>query len=247
MRCSEHGLAAGPGGACVVCLRDGRARSERRARWLAAAFFAVVVLGSGALIAARAPRTSASLAAPQRVATLAAAQPAEPAPLMPSPSHEAPPESSPASAPSVDERRENEPNSLDSGAGAQAPALAVSALATAAPAPSVRGPSKREVMAALRSTPVTMFSTSWCPHCQRARQFFLVYGLTVVDHDIDADAQAAAELKRRSGGKAVPLIDVDGRELKGFDERATMQAVVASVERRLGVTGVKLSVASVPN
>ena len=92
-----------------------------------------------------------------------------------------------------------------------------------------------------------MFSTSWCPHCERARHFFQAYGVRVVDHDVDADARAAAELKRRSGGKAVPLIDVDGRELRGFDERATMEAVIASVERRLGVTGVKLSVASVSN
>ena len=70
--------------------------------------------------------------------------------------------------------------------------------------------------------------------------------MSVVEHDIDADARAAAELKRRTGGKAVPLIDVDGRELKGFNQRAAIEAMVSSVERRLGVAGVKLSVASVP-
>jgi len=94
---------------------------------------------------------------------------------------------------------------------------------------------------------VAMFSTSWCPHCRRARRFFQAYGLSVVDHDVEADAQAAAELKRRSGGKAVPLIDVDGVALQGFSEQATMEAVVASVERRLGISGVKLSVAPVSN
>jgi glutaredoxin len=125
-----------------------------------------------------------------------------------------------------------------------APAPALAPVASAEHAPSTRVPSKRELMAALHATPVSMFATSWCPHCQRARRFFQAYGLSVVDHDVDADAQAAAELKRRSGGKAVPLIDVDGQELKGFNEQATMEAVVASVERRLGVTGVKLSVTS---
>jgi glutaredoxin len=119
-------------------------------------------------------------------------------------------------------------------------------VASAEPAPNNRGPSQRELMAALHATPVSMFSTSWCPHCERARRFFHAYGLSVVDHDVDADAQAAAELKRRSGGRAVPLIDVDGRELRGFDEAATKQAVVASVERRLGISGVKL-VPSVSN
>ena len=108
----------------------------------------------------------------------------------------------------------------------------------------MRAPSERELLAALRATPVSMFSTTWCPHCERARRFFRANGMSVRDRDVDADAQAAAELVRRSGGKAVPLIDVDGRELKGFDERATREAVVASVERRLGITGVKLTVTS---
>jgi glutaredoxin len=91
-----------------------------------------------------------------------------------------------------------------------------------------------------------MFTASWCPHCDRARRFFQERGVHVVEHDIDADARAAAELARRSGGKAVPLIDVDGRELRGFDQRATTEALLASIERRLGVTGVKFTVASVP-
>jgi glutaredoxin len=128
-----------------------------------------------------------------------------------------------------------------------APAPALSAVAAGERSPSARVPSKRELMDAIHSTPVSMFSTSWCPHCRRARRFFQAYGVSVVDHDIDVDAEAAAELARRSGGKAVPWIDIDGRQLKGFDERETMEAVVASVERRLGVTGVKLSVAPVSN
>jgi len=108
-------------------------------------------------------------------------------------------------------------------------------------------PSKSELTAALQATPVSMFSASWCPHCQRARRFFQANGVRVVERDIDADAQAKAELERRSGGKAVPLIDVDGRELRGFDERATIEAVAASVARRLGLSSVQLSVATVSN
>jgi len=119
--------------------------------------------------------------------------------------------------------------------------------ASAAPPSSARVPSKSELTAALQATPVSMFSASWCPHCQRARRFFQANGVRVVERDIDADAQAKAELERRSGGKAVPLIDVDGRELRGFDERATIEAVAASVARRLGLSSVQLSVATVSN
>ena len=43
MRCEEHGLAAGPSGECVVCLREARALAQQRARRLSAGFFAAVL------------------------------------------------------------------------------------------------------------------------------------------------------------------------------------------------------------
>jgi len=239
MRCEEHGLAAGPEGDCVVCLREARGRAERRARRLGAAFCGFLLLACAGLLTTHWLRTPPLAESPLAVA--------------------ADPSLAVAVAPAAAATRVVEASSAElvpvlpldpppvSGPVAAVSAIAPSASASAAPASSARGPNQRELLAALHATPVTMFSTSWCPHCQRARRFFQSYGLNVVDHDVDADARAAAELERRSGGKAVPLIDVDGQELKGFDQQATMAAVVASVERRLGITGVKLSAASVSN
>ncbi|HEY1535094.1 MAG TPA: glutaredoxin family protein, partial [Polyangiaceae bacterium] len=132
-----------------------------------------------------------------------------------------------------------------------APSSAVppaTALASAEPAPTARVPSNEEVLAAVHATPVLMFSTTWCPHCNRARQFFQANGLRVVDRDVDSDASANAELKRRIGRSAIPLIEIDGQQLPpGFSEQATLQAVAASVQRRLGVSSVRLVPASAPN
>jgi glutaredoxin len=123
-----------------------------------------------------------------------------------------------------------------------------SAVAESALAPSTHAPTQQEVQAALRSTPVQMFSTSWCPVCARARQFFHANGIGFVDHDVDKDPAASAELQHRSGGRAIPLIEVDGQQLRvGFSEQDTMQAVATSVARRLGVTGLHLVPQSAPN
>jgi len=246
MRCEEHGLAAGPGGECVVCLRDSRARAARRAHWLGAAFLGSVLFACSGLSATRLLRTRSVAESPLRVAA-DAAEPVASVPRELEPPSVQPVLTStwPLDLPSTITSPVDEPVAAIS-AISSAPA-ALASVASAERAPGTRVPSKRELMAALHATPVSMFSASWCPHCQRARRFFQTYGLSVVDHDVDADAQAAAELKRRSGGMAVPLIDIDGLELKGFNEQATMEAVVASVERRLGITGVKLSAASVSN
>jgi len=202
-------------------------------------FFGLVISTCGAVFALRSLGTAPAPEL-QRAVPVAVTQ-AEPAVVdAPKVERDAP------AAPSTDLAK-NEPDS-PSEQPVPAPSIISSVLA---PAPSAeralkaRAPSERELLTALRATPVSMFSTSWCPHCERARRFFRANGMSVVDRDVDADAQAAAELKRRSGGKAVPLIDVDGRELRGFDERATRDAVVASVERRLGITGINLTVASV--
>jgi glutaredoxin 3 len=261
MRCEEHGLAAGPGGECVVCMREARSRASLRARRLGAAFCSVVVLACAGLFAARLLRTTLIAEPPLRVATHAA----EPSMSVPAlPPQALPPQALPPQAlpPQALPPQELPPQALPPANTLPADALprdapsagepvaaisATSPLASAPPTANQRVPSQRELTFALQATPVSMFSASWCPHCRRARRFFQAYGVRVVDRDIDLDAEAAAELRRRSGGTAVPLIDVDGIELRGFDERATMAAVIASVERRLGVNGVRLSVASVSN
>jgi glutaredoxin len=81
-----------------------------------------------------------------------------------------------------------------------------------------------------------MFSTSWCGVCQRARAFFDTNGLRYTERDVDIDAAANAELRRLTGKGSVPAFLVDGKLVgPGFSEASLKHALVASVERRLGV------------
>jgi len=239
-------LAVGPGGACVLCLRAERGHAQRRARRFTVGFFASMVCACGGLLAVRLLRT-ASVAEPRHSAAIVPAITS--APEAPSSVESAPAERAPsavAEAPVALENVQNVPQKeLIAAASAISPVRVPAP--SAEPASSVRVPSKRELQAALQATPVSMLSASWCPHCQRARRFFRANGLSIVDRDIDTDARAAAELVQRTGRKAVPLIDVDGRVLQGFDEQATIEAVAASIARRLGVANVQLSVASASN
>jgi glutaredoxin len=128
-------------------------------------------------------------------------------------------------------------------AGAEAPAPEVTAETPAPPAapPSPPKPSSAEIQAALRATRVVMFGTSWCPHCTRARDFLSANGLSFEERDIDRDERAKAELKRLTGKSGVPAFLVDGNLVgPGFDKRRLMHALVASVEKRLGVRGLRV-------
>ena len=234
MRCVEHGLAVGPEGQCVLCERRERTVSRRAARGMLIWAGIGVLCASAGLLWVRQRGTRLRPEPGPLVATShVALTPVAVAPTERGPELETAPPADPAPAPAPAE-------TLSVPASNSAPAPTPEA-----PQPSVnepaRAPSNAEIRTAMTSTPIVMFSASWCPACQKASRFLQANGLSFVAHDVDTDASALAELKRRTGHTAIPVIDIDGTQLPaGFSPRAVISAVAASVERRLGVTGIQI-------
>jgi glutaredoxin len=60
--------------------------------------------------------------------------------------------------------------------------------------------------------PITMYSTTWCPDCWRAKSFLKKRGLSFREVDIDVDPSAEeVVLKANNGKRMVPTLEVDGR------------------------------------
>ena len=68
--------------------------------------------------------------------------------------------------------------------------------------------------------PVTVYVTSWCPHCKAALADLDRRGVSYVKHDIDADADAKAALRAKTGGTGVPMLEVGGQIVRGYSEEA---------------------------
>ena len=71
---------------------------------------------------------------------------------------------------------------------------------------------------------VVLYGTSWCGACRTARQYFLSHNIPFVDKDVEKDQVAAAELQAKASrlgisADRVPILDVQGRLLIGFDPR----------------------------
>lgn len=75
---------------------------------------------------------------------------------------------------------------------------------------------------------VTMFSTSWCPHCKRAKAYFAQKGVGYREVDIEASDAGRREFEQY-GGSGVPLIIVGERRMRGFDAGA-MDRMLASAK-----------------
>jgi glutaredoxin len=66
---------------------------------------------------------------------------------------------------------------------------------------------------------IVLYSTSWCGYCRKARSWMTSNGVPFVEKDIEKDAAANAEYKSKSNGySGVPLIDVNGTVVRGFDQ-----------------------------
>lgn len=109
---------------------------------------------------------------------------------------------------------------------------ALTGTAPAAPA-TVAPPTAEDVRAALKEVPITMYSTSWCPHCERARRWFRSNSISFVEYDVEANPDAKRAQRKLNPKGGVPTIDVDGVVEVGFSEQRVGKAISASVERRL--------------
>lgn len=64
---------------------------------------------------------------------------------------------------------------------------------------------------------VIVYSTSVCPWCHKAKEFLKQNKIEFEDKDISADEKARNEMVEKSGQMGVPVLDIDGTIIVGFD------------------------------
>lgn len=64
---------------------------------------------------------------------------------------------------------------------------------------------------------VIVFSTPTCSFCNMAKKYFREKGIKFKDVDVSRDMAAARDMIRRSGQQGVPVIDIGGKIVVGFD------------------------------
>jgi glutaredoxin 3 len=65
---------------------------------------------------------------------------------------------------------------------------------------------------------VTIYSTPWCTYCKMAKDYFKEKKVEYSDHDVSADEKARTEMLSKSNQSGVPVIDIDGTLVVGFDK-----------------------------
>lgn len=69
---------------------------------------------------------------------------------------------------------------------------------------------------------VKIYSIPTCPYCRAAKKFLEDYKIIYVDLDVSQNKENRSEMVKRSGQPGVPVIDVDGELIIGFNRDRLM-------------------------
>jgi len=73
--------------------------------------------------------------------------------------------------------------------------------------------------------PVKIYSTEWCHFCKEAKKFFEENKVKFTEVDVGKDQKAAEEMIEKSGQMGVPVIDINGEIIVGFDRNRIKKAL----------------------
>ena len=65
---------------------------------------------------------------------------------------------------------------------------------------------------------VKVYSTPSCPYCTMAKKYLESKNVKYEEFDVSVDRSAAMEMVRKSRQRGVPVLDIDGNIVIGFDK-----------------------------
>jgi glutaredoxin 3 len=66
---------------------------------------------------------------------------------------------------------------------------------------------------------VKIYSTPTCYYCNIAKKYFKEKGIKFVDYNVSGDRRKAMEMVHKTGQQGVPVIDINGKIIVGFDKK----------------------------
>lgn len=72
---------------------------------------------------------------------------------------------------------------------------------------------------------ITIYSTATCPYCVQLKNYLKEQGFKYTDIDVSKDQKKAEEMIEKSGQMGVPVADIDGQIIIGFNKEKVKKAL----------------------
>ena len=70
---------------------------------------------------------------------------------------------------------------------------------------------------------VKVYSTPTCPYCFTLKEFLKEHNIEFEDIDVSQNKKELEEMVKKSGQMGVPVVDIDGQIVVGFDREKICQ------------------------
>lgn len=64
---------------------------------------------------------------------------------------------------------------------------------------------------------VTVYSADWCGYCKMVKNYLTQKGIDFTEKNVESDPGAADEAVAKSGQRGIPVTDINGQIIIGFD------------------------------
>ncbi len=72
---------------------------------------------------------------------------------------------------------------------------------------------------------IIIYGTSHCPWCHKTREFLNEHNIKFKDINVEESEKDKKDMIKKSGQLGVPVIDINGKIIVGFDESAIRKAL----------------------
>lgn len=79
---------------------------------------------------------------------------------------------------------------------------------------------------------ITVYSTPTCPYCKLVKEYLREKGYEFTEIDVSANHEAATKMVKISGQMGVPVIDVDGKVIVGWNKSALEEILTSSKQAK---------------
>ncbi|MFA5514067.1 MAG: glutaredoxin domain-containing protein [Sphaerochaetaceae bacterium] len=72
---------------------------------------------------------------------------------------------------------------------------------------------------------VTLYSTPSCGFCRMAKSYLQENNIPFTEYNVASNSEKAQEMVKKSGQMGVPVLDINGKIIVGFDRAAIEKAI----------------------
>jgi glutaredoxin-like YruB-family protein len=91
---------------------------------------------------------------------------------------------------------------------------------------------------------IRLYTTPTCPYCRLVKDFLKEKKLAFEEIDVTSDHHSVQEMVKLSGQMGVPVVDIDGKIIVGWNKAALEETINARLKKKVGQTNQPLAMAA---